>query len=145
MKMLKWWWWAGGCAPVLLVLSGCAAEQTVSRPEPLAAQVPAPQTVAEPKEAKDILLRMAEFVARTPRFSVNVQDSYDVLQGSGQKVEFSETRTITVSRPNQLRVEAVQSDGDKNLLLYDGKDITVFSPSQNVYAQDPNPVASTKR
>ena len=138
MKALKWWW-AGGCAPVLLVLSGCAAEQTVSRPEPLTAQGPAPQAVAEPKEAKDILLRMAEFVARTPRFSVNVQDSYDVLQGSGQKVEFSETRTITVSRPNQLRVEAVQSDGDENLLLYDGKDITVFSPSQNVYAQASKP------
>ena len=138
MKTLKWWW-AGGCAPVLLVLWGCAAEETVSRPEPLTAQGPAPQAVAEPKEAKDILLRMAEFVARTPRFSVNVQDTYDVLQGSGQKVEFSETRTITVSRPNQLRVEAVQSDGDKNLLLYDGKDITVFSPSQNVYAQASKP------
>ncbi|MGH8607605.1 MAG: DUF2092 domain-containing protein [Gammaproteobacteria bacterium] len=138
MKALKWWW-AVGCAPVLLVLSGCAAEQTVSRPEPLTAQGPAPQPVAEPKEAKDILLRMAEFVARTPRFSVNVQDSYDVLQGSGQKVEFSETRTITVSRPNQLRVEVAQSDGDKHLLLYDGKDITVFSPSQNVYAQASKP------
>jgi hypothetical protein len=138
MKALKWWW-AGGCATVLLVLSGCAAEQTVSRPEPLTAQGPAPQAVAEPKEAKDILLRMAEFLARTPRFSVNVQDSYDVLQGSGQKVEFSETRTITVSRPNQLRVEVVQSDGDKHLVLYDGKDITVFSPSQNVYAQASKP------
>ncbi len=133
MKALKWWW-AGMCAPVLLVLSGCAAEQTATRPEPVAAPV-----AAEPAEANGILLRMAEFLARTPRFSVNVQDSYDVLQGTGQKVEFSETRTITVSRPNQLRVEVVHSDGEGHLVLYDGKDITVFSPSQNVYAQAPKP------
>jgi hypothetical protein len=125
--------------PVLLVLSGCAAEQAATRREPAATPGPAPQAVAEPKEAKDILLRMAEFLARSPRFSVNIQDSYDVVQGSGQKIEFSETRTITVSRPNQLRVEAVQSDGDKHLVLYDGKDITSFSPSQNVYAQASKP------
>jgi hypothetical protein len=62
-----------------------------------------------------------------------------VVQASGQKIEFDETRKIVVSRPNQLRVEAEHSDGERHLVLYDGKDITVFSPSQNVYAQIPKP------
>jgi hypothetical protein len=123
------------CAPVLLVLSGCAAEQATTRAEPPAAQAPAPQAVAEPTEAKDILLRMAGFLARTPRFSVNIQGSYDVLQESGQTIEFGESRRVTVSRPNHLRVDVEHSDGEKHLMLYDGKEITVFSPSRNVYAQ----------
>jgi hypothetical protein len=136
MKTVRCGWvlHAALCAPVLLVLSGCAAQR-----EPPAAQGPAPQALAEPTEAKDILLRMAGFLARAPRFSVNVHGNYDVVQGSGQKIEFGETRKITVSRPNGLRVEAEHSDGEKHLVLYDGKDITVFSPSQNVYAQASKP------
>jgi len=126
-------------APVLLVLSGCAAEEAATRPEPAAIPGPAAQVVAGPKEAKDILLRMAGYLAQAPRFSVNVQGNYDVVQGSGQKIEFGEMRKITVSRPNGLRVEAEHSDGEQHLVLYDGKNITVFSPSQNVYAQASKP------
>ena len=141
MKTVRCGWalHAALCAPVLLILSACAAQQAATRPEPPAAQGPAPQALAEPTKAKDILLRMAGFLARAPRFSVNVQGTYDVVQGSGQKIEFGEKRKIIVSRPNGLRVEAEHSDGEKHLVLYDGKDITVFSPSQNVYAQVSKP------
>jgi hypothetical protein len=58
-----------------------------------------------------------------------------VVQESGQKIEFGETRKVTVSRPDGLRVEAEHSDGERHVVLYDGKDIAVFNPSQNVYAQ----------
>jgi len=141
MKTVRWEWalYAVLCAPLLVVLSGCATEQAASRAEAPAAQGPAPQAVAEPTEPRAILLRMAQFLARTPRFSVNLQGSYDVLQGSGQMIEFGEMRKVTVSRPNGLRVEEEHSDGEQHLVLYDGKDITVFSPSQNVYAQASKP------
>ncbi len=82
---------------------------------------------------------MARYLAGTPRFSVKIDDNYDVLQESGQMIEFGETRQITVSRPDHLRVEVARSNGDKPIVLYDGKDITVFSPEQNVYAQTPKP------
>jgi hypothetical protein len=128
------------CSAVLAtMIVGCSEKQATTRPETLSTQVPAPQSVAEPKEAKDILLRMAKYLAQAPRFSVNIQGNYDVVQESGQKIEFGETRTITVNRPNRLRVESEQSDGDKHVVLYDGKDITTFSPSQNVYAQVSKP------
>lgn len=54
-------------------------------------------------------------------------------------IEFGESRKIIVSRPNGLRVEVDQSNGEKQLVQYDGKEITVFSPSQNVYAQASKP------
>ncbi len=114
-----------------------AENQAATGPEPAETMAPAPQTAVEP-EAKDVLMRMAEFLAKTPRFSVNLKINYDVLQGSGQMIDF-ETRSITLSRPNGLRVEVEQSDGDKQLVLYDGKQITAFSSSQNVYAQVSKP------
>ena len=127
------------CGALLVIIAGCAEERAATRPEPAVAQTSARQAVAEPTEPKAILMRMAEFLANTPRFSVNLRDNYDAVQASGQKIEFGETRKVTVSRPNGLRVESEHSDGDKHLVLYDGKDITVFTPSQNVYAQAAKP------
>lgn len=123
------------CVALLMVVAGCAGERAATRPESAAAQTSARQAVAEPTEPKAILMRMAEFLAKSPRFSVNLRTSYDVVQASGQKIEFGETRKVAVSRPDGLRVEAEHSDGEKHVVLYDGKDITVFNPSRNVYAQ----------
>ncbi|MGR8932993.1 MAG: DUF2092 domain-containing protein [Gammaproteobacteria bacterium] len=121
---------------VLAATAGCAENRDNVVPKLPDTWAAAPQQpVKTPAAAKTILMRMAQFLAKTPRFSVNLQDSYDVVQPSGQKIEFGETRKITVSRPNLLRVEARHSDGEKHLVLYDGKDITAFSPSHNVYAQ----------
>ena len=117
----------------------CSENEMVTRPTPPAAQITAPQAAAESANAKDILKRMAEFLAKTPQFSVNLSDNFDVVQESGQKIEFGESRKITISRPNGLRVELEESSGEKHTVLYDGKDITVFSPSQNVYAQTAKP------
>ena len=40
-------------------------------------------------DAKAILMRMADFMSKLPQFSVEVRDSYDSYQKSGQKIEFS--------------------------------------------------------
>jgi len=92
-----------------------------------------------PQEARAMLLRMAEFMARTGSFSVSVRGSYDVRQKSGQKIEFSEMRKITVARPDRLRIDVEESSGDRQMLLFDGKELTVATPSRNVYARTPLP------
>ena len=78
-------------------------------------------------------------MAKTQSVSVDVLDSYDVYQQSGQKIEFSETRRITMVRPDRFRVEVEESDGEKSVVLFDGKELTMSSPSQNVYAKTPKP------
>lgn len=125
----------GLCVAFLATGIGCAEHQTVPQPQTLAPQETALQAGPEPTEAKDILLRMANFLAKTPKYTVSLSDSYDTVQASGQKIEFAANRKVVVSRPNGLRVEHEESDGEKNIVLYDGKDITVFNPSKNVYAQ----------
>ena len=82
---------------------------------------------------------MANHLAGLQNLSVSFRDGYDVVQSSGQKVEFGETRRITLARPNQLRVEEIASDGRLDLALFDGKNITVFDGDSNVYASTPQP------
>jgi hypothetical protein len=129
------------CAIAPLIMMGCAQEQAVIRPQasaPVTSEA-TPAAATTPRDAKSILMSMANFLAKTPRFSVNLTSSYEVLQESGQKIEFGESRRIIVSRPDKLRVEVEHSDGENHLVLYDGKEITTFSPTQNVYAQVSKP------
>jgi hypothetical protein len=103
-------------------------------------QAPAKQPVTESqRRAKELLAAMANHLAGLPSLSVSFRDGYDVVQSTGQKVEFGETRRITLARPNQLRVEEITSDGRRDLALFDGKNITVFDGDSNVYARTPQP------
>jgi hypothetical protein len=73
--------------------------------------------------------------ARTAgNFSVTIRDGYDVVQESGQKIEFGEVRKVTVSRPDRLRIDVERSDGQKGLVIFDGKDITIYTANNNIYA-----------
>lgn len=93
---------------------------------------------AEP-EAMPILKKMSEYLAQAGRFSVNIRNGYDVVQESGQKIEFGEVRKVAVSRPDHLRIETERSNGEKGLVIFDGKQITVYLPNENVYASASKP------
>jgi hypothetical protein len=84
--------------------------------------------------ATSILKNMSEYLAQAGRFSVTIRDGYDVVQESGQKIEFGEHRMVTVSRPDRLRIEVERSDGQKDLVIFDGKDMTIYAANQNIYA-----------
>jgi hypothetical protein len=84
-------------------------------------------------------MRMANYLAKLPSFSVDVRDSYDTVQTNGQKIEYAGTRTITVVRPDRLRLEIVESDGNRQTLVINAKDIALTSQPANVFAQTPSP------
>ena len=142
------------CALLLAaaLLAGCSRSGTdaaapATAPEPAAA--PTAETVtgtaelAEPTEsqleAAAILKEMAEHLASLKSFSCTSRQGYEVVQANGQKIEFGETRRISLARPDRLRVEEVSSDGRRNLALFDGKLMTVFNADAGVYAQAPQP------
>jgi hypothetical protein len=50
-------------------------------------------------QAASILKNMSEYLAHADRYGVTIRDGYDVVQESGQKIEFGELRIVTVSRP----------------------------------------------
>ena len=123
-------------ATALVLAAGLAHAQ---QPAPVKkAPVPAAMTESQ-AQANAILMRMADFLAGAQRFSVSVRAGYDAVQASGQKIEFGETRKVTVSRPDRLRIEGERSDGAKMLTVFDGKEITLIDAASNVYATAPQP------
>ena len=92
-----------------------------------------------PPDARALLLRMADLIGKTERLSVTVRTSYDTLQASGQKIEWNEVRTLTISRPDRLRIEAEKSNGVRTLVVFNGKEITTFDEAGRAYAQASQP------
>src|SRR5215471_2180173 len=89
---------------------------------------------ASEQKAMTILKNMSQYLAQAERFSVTIRDGYDAVQQSGQKIEYGEVRKVTVSRPDRLRFEVERSDGEKGLVIFNGKDLTVYTANKNVYA-----------
>jgi len=108
---------------------------------PVLAATDAPSATAmdQDPEAKAILMKMAEFIAKAPAFSMTLRSGYDAIQEDGQYIEFGEKRRILLQRPDLLRVETERSDGEQNLLLFDGKEITAFKAEDNVYSRIEKP------
>jgi len=124
-----------GTAALLLAASLAYAQQ----PAP-GKKAPAAAAVTESQaQASAILMRMAEFLGGTQRFSVSVRGGYDAVQKSGQKIEYNEMRKVTLSRPDRLRVEGERSDGAKKLTVFNGKEIVLIDAASNVYATAPQP------
>jgi hypothetical protein len=90
-------------------------------------------------DARAILKRMGDFLAAAPALSVTVRAGYDVVQQSGQKIEFGEVVTYTLKRPDRFRVEGQKSNGEKGIILYDGKEITAMGAGAKVYAATSKP------
>lgn len=95
-------------------------------------------SIAWAADGKALFMEMATTLAQSQQFTVTISERYDAVQKSGEKIEYSEERKVTIQRPNHLRVEAQQSDGDKSCLIFDGKTITLFSETENVYSLTPH-------
>ncbi len=87
------------------------------------------------RQARDILQNMARTLAEAKQFSFTLRSSYDALQENGQMIEFGAVRKIQVKRPDNLRVDLEQSDGDQRILVFNGKQILVHNVTENVYAR----------
>lgn len=81
------------------------------------------------------LERMTMKLAGAKQFSVSILMNYDVVQESGQKIQFSEVRDVLIERPSHLRIDARQSDGDTGGLIFDGKTLTLYNKDEKVYSE----------
>ena len=97
------------------------------------------QTPGASPDARALLIKMGEFLGKTQRLSVTVRAAYDSVQTSGQKIEWNEVRTLTLSRPDRLRMEAEKSNGARSLLVFDGKQISTYDEPTRAYAQTAQP------
>jgi hypothetical protein len=124
-------------AAAALVAAQAPQQQAAPAQNPAAAQ--ASQPAPSQQRAREILMRMATFLGGAPGFSVNVASNYDVLQASGQKIEFGERRRVLLNRPNRLRVDTERSDGTQVTALFTGSELVLVDATHKVYAAEPQP------
>lgn len=103
-----------------------------------AAGAPAPESPAK-QMARARLMEMAHFLASAEKFSFTLRSGHDALQANGQKIEFGGSRQVAVQRPNLVRIENAGSDGHRELMLFDGRNITLFDAASAVYSQRQQP------
>jgi hypothetical protein len=76
------------------------------------ALTPGTAASARDTQAMATLQRMADFLSQAQRFSVTAEIGFDVVQESGEKLEFGETRQFLIRRPDRVRVDITRRDGD---------------------------------
>lgn len=121
----------------LACMAGAVAQQQPAAPVQQAASPQ--QATASEAQARDLLMRMGRYLSTLPAFSVSVSSNYDVVQPSGQKIEFGEARKVVVQRPNHLRTDTERSDGERTTAVFTGTDMELLDVSNKIYASAPQP------
>ncbi len=85
-------------------------------------------------DAKAILKRMSDYIASQQNFSVAYDSDVEVITPDLQKIQFTNSGTMLVSRPDKVWAERKGGYSDVALFL-DGKTLTVFGKHSNTYAQ----------
>ena len=107
-----------------------AAEREKERAEARAADL---------AEAAAELKRSSDFLAAQKRFRLEAHIGFDVVQSTGQKLEFGGTREVTVRRPDRARVVSRARDGRETTLVFDGDSIFIDLPQQSAYVSVKKP------
>jgi hypothetical protein len=97
---------------------------------PLQAEGTASSTEAQ---ARGLVKQMSDFLASQNKFSVETRSTLEVVLVSGQKIQFDHSARQSVQRPNKLYAERV-GELVEQAFYYDGKSLTLYNPSQKVYA-----------
>jgi len=96
------------------------------------------QAMAVDPAATQILKRMTDYLGSLQKFSVNTQNTLEDVLDSGHRVDFEVSANVIVSRPNKLHAER-SGDLIDQIFYYDGKTLTLYNPSDKVYATEPAP------
>jgi len=88
--------------------------------------------------ANQILKKMCETLGNLKQFSVHTQNTLEDTLESGNRVDYVIAAEVVISRPDKLRAER-KGDLTDQIFFYDGKSLTLYNPSDKVYATKPAP------
>jgi hypothetical protein len=96
------------------------------------------QAPAVDPTAVETLRRMTDYLSGLEQFSVHTESTLEDQLDSGQRVDFDVAANALVRRPNKLRAARV-GELINQVLYYDGESLTLYDPSEGVYATQPAP------
>ena len=93
-----------------------------------------PASAQTSEDAPKILKAMTDYVAAQTNISATYDADIEVITPQLQKIQFTSSGQLAMSRPDKIRV--TRSGGYSDLeLAFDGKTATVFEKHTNNYAQ----------
>lgn len=96
-----------------------------------------PQASAQPAgidpRAERLLKASTDFLASQRRFTAETRSTIEAVTASGQRLQFGNTATVAVQRPNKLWA-ARTGDVVEQAFYYDGKSLTLSNPRDKVFA-----------
>jgi hypothetical protein len=152
LQMIRWSTLALALACLSIGPAGCseaskaaeatteaAVEGAAEQEETTAAAALEEVIQAHTEAALAVLKHSADFLAQQQSFGLEAQVGFEVLQVTGQKLEFGGTRKATLRRPDRLRVEMKRRDGEEKTLFFDGETISVDIPDEKAYVSVRHP------
>ncbi len=117
--------------PPLLFTLSCSSEPTEVAGGPVEPFEPAIEGIDD--EADRVLRQMSEFLAGAAAFRFQADLLVEDVLDTGQKLQFGETVSGIVRRPDRL---VVQRSGDvmARTIVYDGTKVSLFDETELVYA-----------
>jgi hypothetical protein len=95
----------------------------------------APTRVLDPR-ADEILREMSGFLASTPRFAFEAEESFDEIPSGEPRVLLTNLRRVAVERPNRFAADA-EGDSLSRSVWFDGKAVATYDRAHNTYATIP--------
>ena len=115
------------------------AESVTPTVEEQTEQVSGDRSVDVDEEALKILQKATDYLTSLERFRLKAATVMDVVQGSGQKLQFGSTVEVTVKRPNRLFGLRTFDNGSIRRFWYNGATATMYEEKGNVYGRIPVP------
>jgi hypothetical protein len=89
---------------------------------------------AQATDAKGILKTMSDFIAKQKNISITFDSDIEVITPEVQKIQFTSSGTVLMSRPDKLR--ATRTGGYSHVeLVFDGKTVAILNKDANVYTR----------
>jgi hypothetical protein len=115
-----------------LFIAGVALVASASPYPHVARAQSAAQCAVEPK-ADTLLRKMSTDLAGMKAFRFNTDSVMEVVTKEGEKIQSIAESTVSVQRPNKLRVDRMGPLGGATV-FYDGNALTVYGKRDNLYA-----------
>jgi len=97
---------------------------------------PATAAWADEGEAKTILKAMADYVSRQENLSLKYDTDIEIVTPAVEKIQFSASGDVTMSRPNKFRISRTGGYADVELVS-DGSTVTIPDRGGTRFAQVP--------
>ena len=85
-------------------------------------------------DADEILHAMSRYLGGIKAFSVSADVGNEIIAQDGQKLQLNSSATVLVERPSHLYISRQGKAADATL-LFDGRQLTVYSKTINAYLQ----------